>query len=166
MKQRPEIDLSALLDNMMSCELLDEDIFETLPMLGLSMVINLSSFEEMTVHGEHEAALLSKHGIEHAHLPVFPPLGLTRRNVLQFGVLLATKEQVLVHAPTRDRIGAMVALLAGWFWGLETRTALETGQRFGLKDLATHVERKLERPLRERPLTGSPRLSRSSKGIA
>ena len=93
----------------------------------------VSSFEEMTVHGEHEAALLSKHGIEHAHLPVFPPLGLTRRNVLQFGVLLATKEQVLVHAPTRDRIGAMVALLAGLVLGVRDQNSARDGATLWLE---------------------------------
>lgn len=145
MNQLPQMDLNSLLDRMMSCELLEEDILETLPTIGVSMVINLSSIEEMHTPCEQEAKILSAYGIEHAHIPVFPPLGMTRRNVVQFGALLATTQTVLVHAPTRDRIGAMVALLAGWCWGLEAHAAIVLGQRFGLESLSSLVTNKLLR---------------------
>lgn len=137
------VDFPAILDDVWSCELLEPEVLETLPGLSVTLVINLSTLDEDRVQCRREASALAALGIEHAHLPILTPIGFTRRNALQLASLLATPGRVIVHAPGRERIGALIALMCHYFYKLDIEHAIEVGEQFGLTTTAQFVRNRV-----------------------
>lgn len=93
-----------------------------------------------------EGAAVAAAGIAYCHLPIGGAADLTRANVEKFDQLLraAGDQLTLVHCASGNRVGAMVALRAGWIEGKSTSEAIAEGQRWGLKGLAPEVRARLK----------------------
>lgn len=92
-----------------------------------------------------EAKAMAAAGIAYHALPIGGAADLTRANVEEFDRLLraAGEQMTLVHCASGNRVGAMVALRAGWIEGKSAREAIAEGERWGLKGLAPEVRARL-----------------------
>ena len=93
-----------------------------------------------------EGAAVAAAGIAYYDLPIGGAADLTRANVEKFDQLLraAGDRLTLVHCASGNRVGAMIALRAGWIEGKGTRDAMAEGERWGLKGLAPEVRARIE----------------------
>lgn len=93
-----------------------------------------------------EGAAVAAAGIAYHQLPIGGAADLTRANVEKFDQLLraAGDRLTLVHCASGNRVGAMIALRAGWIEGKRTRDAMAEGERWGLKGLAPEVRARLD----------------------
>lgn len=110
---------------------------------GLQQIINLRSASEDT--GFDEAGAAARLGLRYAVLGIAGPQDLTIENVRRFDALLAQSQGVptLVHCGSGNRVGAMIALRAGWLQGAPTSEALATGRCWGLTKLEPVVSQLL-----------------------
>ena len=96
--------------------------------------------------GFDEAAAMRAAGIDYESLPINGADGLTRENVERFAQLLAESgdDLTLVHCGGSNRVGALVALKAGWLENRPLEEAVAEGTRWGLSGLEPEVRKRLD----------------------
>jgi Uncharacterized protein conserved in bacteria len=106
---------------------------------GGEVVINLLSQKEMT--DSEEAAVVTRNGMAYYHVPVNGADGVTLANArLVDRILLKNSDKtVLVHCASSNRVGALMALRAGWLDGMSVENALEVGREHGMTSLEDKV---------------------------
>lgn len=113
---------------------------------GVRSVINLRAPDEEMAFDEQ--AEVERLGLHYACIPVCGPQDLTQENVRRFSEELDAargRGPVLVHCGTANRVGAMLALDAGFNRGTPPESALALGREAGLASLEPEVERLLAR---------------------
>ena len=107
---------------------------------GGDVVINLLSQKEMTE--SEEAAVVTRNGMAYYHVPVNGADGVTLENARMVDrILLENSDKtVLVHCASSNRVGALMALRAGWLDGMPVEKALEVGREHGMTSLEDKVK--------------------------
>ncbi|WP_224798518.1 phosphatase domain-containing putative toxin [Idiomarina abyssalis] len=107
---------------------------------GGDVVINLLSQKEMTE--SEEAAVVTRNGMAYYHVPVNGADGVTFENARMVDrILLENSDKtVLVHCASSNRVGALMALRAGWLDGMPVEKALEVGREHGMTSLEDKVK--------------------------
>ena len=107
---------------------------------GGDVVINLLSQKEMTE--SEEAAVVTRNGMAYYHVPVNGADGVTLENARMVDrILLENNDKtVLVHCASSNRVGALMALRAGWLDGMPVEKALEVGREHGMTSLEDKVK--------------------------
>lgn len=117
--------------------------FEALAAAGLKHVINLRPATEDA--GFDEAALAAKLGLSYTVVPVAGPGDLNLARARQFdGALASAQGPVLVHCASSNRVGALLALRAGWLQGKSDDEALALGRAGGLTKMEPAVQALLQ----------------------
>jgi uncharacterized protein (TIGR01244 family) len=108
--------------------------------IGGDIVINLLSQKEMTE--SEEAAVVTRNGMAYYHVPVNGADGVTLENARMVDrILLENSDKtVLVHCASSNRVGALMALRAGWLDGMPVEKALEVGREHGMTSLEDKVK--------------------------
>lgn len=107
---------------------------------GGDVVINLLSQKEMS--DSEEAAVVTRNGMAYYHVPVNGTNGVTFANArLVDRILLKNSDKkTLVHCASSNRVGALMALRAGWLDGMSVENALEFGREHGMTSLESQVK--------------------------
>lgn len=119
--------------------------FLTLASDGFQRVINLRPMAED--HGFDEPAAAAAAGLTYLTLPIASEADLTLANVRKLDQWLANRAQpkTLIHCGSSNRVGALLALRAGWLQQLAMPAALEVGHVAGLTGLEPAVRALLAR---------------------
>ncbi|RUO69668.1 beta-lactamase hydrolase domain-containing protein [Idiomarina ramblicola] len=107
---------------------------------GGEIVINLLSQKEMK--DSEEAAVVTRNGMAYYHVPVNGADGVTLENARMVDrILLRNSDKTaLVHCASSNRVGALMALRAGWLNGMSVENALEVGRKHGMTSLEDKVK--------------------------
>ncbi|MBB6184279.1 fused DSP-PTPase phosphatase/NAD kinase-like protein [Oleiagrimonas soli] len=94
----------------------------------------------------NEAAAVQAQGMTYVHIPVANPDDLTRAAAARLAEAMQQHEasRMLVHCASGQRVGALVALKAGWIDGLSVEDAVAHGREAGLDRLEPVVRAKLQ----------------------
>lgn len=119
---------------------------------GVQVVVNFRLPHEPDP-GYDEAALAAALGLEYLEVPVASQGGLTARNLEAFDAMLAQvgAQSALMYCSSGNRIGAMFALHAARYRGLDTDAAVELGKAHGLTHFEDEVRAELEGEAQEPP---------------
>ncbi|GAB3030370.1 MULTISPECIES: sulfur transferase domain-containing protein [Oleiagrimonas] len=111
---------------------------------GGECVINLRPLAEQA--GWDEAAAVKAHGMTYVHIPVANPDDLTRDAAAKLAQATQQHDvsRMLIHCASGQRVGALVALKAGWIDGQSVDEAIATGREAGLDRLEPVVRAKLQ----------------------
>lgn len=117
---------------------------EALSKAGIRNVINLRPTSETPDFDEGSAVRAA--GMNYESLPIASADDLNRANVERFDALLKKQQgqPSLVHCASSNRVGAMMALRAGWIQGQSTDQAIAVGKQWGLASLEPVVRKKLD----------------------
>ncbi|WP_296206492.1 beta-lactamase hydrolase domain-containing protein [Psychrobacter sp. UBA3962] len=109
---------------------------------GIEHIINLQPDSELTFD---EKSAVEAAGIHYTHLPISGANDLKQINLLEFDKALRTHhgKKTLLHCGSGNRVGACIALRAGWLRGRKMDTALERGKEHGLESLEEEVRMRL-----------------------
>lgn len=120
--------------------------FEALAKAGLKHVINLRPVTEDA--GFDEAALAARLGLSYTNVPVAGPgdLNLANTRALDAALAKAGNEPTLVHCASSNRVGALLALRAGWLQQQPAEAALAAGRAGGLTKMEPAVAQLLSSP--------------------
>ncbi|MGH8110890.1 MAG: beta-lactamase hydrolase domain-containing protein [Rhodanobacteraceae bacterium] len=112
---------------------------------GVRRVINLRGASEDA--GYDEAACAAELGLEYHAVPITGPQDLTLEKARELDALLtaANGPTTLIHCASGARVGALMALRAGWLQGQATDAAIASGRRWGLAPKYEPVVRQLLR---------------------
>ncbi|PNK59713.1 beta-lactamase hydrolase domain-containing protein [Psychrobacter sp. FDAARGOS_221] len=122
---------------------LSEEVIDKLAEAGIEHVINLQPESELTFD---EKAAVEAHGMAYTHLPIAKTDDLKQLNLLEFDKALRTHhgKKTLLHCDSGNKVGAVVALRAGWLRGRKMDTAMQRGKDHGLQqDLEQEVHMRL-----------------------
>ena len=110
---------------------------------GIRNVINLRPASETPDFDEANAVRAA--GMNYESLPIASADDLNRANVDRFDALLKKQEGTpsLVHCASSNRVGALMALRAGWIKGQSVDEAVAVGKQWGLASLEPVVREKL-----------------------
>ena len=109
---------------------------------GVRTVIDLRAADEP--RGYDEAAVAGTLELRYVALPIADTAALTAANAAALQRALAASEgAVLLHCASGNRVGALLALMAAEQEGISAETALDLGQRAGLKSLQPLVRERL-----------------------
>ena len=135
---------AAPVDNLLTAGQPSAADFAALAAAGLKHVINLRPTTEDA--GFDEAALAAQLGLGYVVVSVAGPgdLNLARVRELDAALTATRGEPVLVHCASSNRVGALLALRAGWLHKQSTETALELGRACGLTKMEPAVRGLLE----------------------
>lgn len=116
---------------------------DALSRAGIRHVINLRPASETP--GFDEAAAMQEAGIDYLALPIAGAGDLDLANVRKLDAALKAQagEPSLLHCASSNRVGALMALRAGWIQGLPADEAIEIGRRWGLASLEDEVRQRL-----------------------
>lgn len=110
--------------------------------VGGGVVIDLRDPDE--ARGFDEAAFANELGLRYVNLPVGGAAGLTPARVEALhAALAAASGPVLLHCASGNRAGALLALEAARYDGLDTEAALALGRSAGMKSLEPAVRERL-----------------------
>ncbi|SNT69532.1 serine/threonine protein phosphatase [Psychrobacter sp. LV10R520-6] len=132
------IDLAAVLEpyfrpdeQTIVCGALDNDKVTALANAGVELVINLQPDDELNFD---EAAAVEQAGMYYQQLPISGTNDLKQLKILAFDSVLRQYhgKKVAMHCGTGNRVGAAMALRAGWLRGRKMETAMERGRSHGL----------------------------------
>ena len=128
--------------NTIVCGALDETKIAALAAAGVQHIINLQPDEELAFD---EAEAASRHGMTYSQLPISGAADLKQVNLLAFDRLLREHhgKKIAMHCQTGNRVGAAMALRAGWLRGRKMETALERGRAHGMTTLEQEVHNRL-----------------------
>ncbi|TXD98635.1 serine/threonine protein phosphatase [Psychrobacter frigidicola] len=135
------IDLAAILkpyhrpdDNNIVSGALDEGKVAALALAGVEVVINLQPDSELDFD---EATAVKQAGMQYEQLPIAGADDLKQINMLAFDSLLRQYhgKKIAMHCKSGSRVGAAMALRAGWLRGRKMETAMERGHRYGLTEM-------------------------------
>ncbi|WP_131669048.1 beta-lactamase hydrolase domain-containing protein [Psychrobacter pygoscelis] len=129
-------------DNTIVCGALDEEKVKALAEAGVQHIINLQPDDELDFD---EAAAAERFGMTYSHLPISGADDLKQVNLLAFDRILREHhgKKIAMHCQSGNRVGAAVALRAGWLRGRKMETALERGRAHGLTTLEEEVHNRL-----------------------
>ena len=135
------VDLATMFDpyfrpdaNTIVCGALDEEKVAALAEAGVELVINLQPDDELSFD---EAAAVAQAGMHYEHLPINGVADLKQLKILAFDNILRQ------HCGSGNRVGAAIALRAGWLRGRKMDTAMERGRSHGLTKLEDEVYKRL-----------------------
>lgn len=128
--------------NTVVCGALDEEKVAALAKAGIDVVINLQPDEELSFD---EAASVERAGMGYEHLPISGAADLKQLKILAFDNILRQHhgKKIAVHCGSGNRVGAAIALRAGWLRGRKMDTAMERGRSHGLTKLEDEVFKRL-----------------------
>ena len=128
--------------NTVVCGALDEEKVAALAKAGIDVVINLQPDEELSFD---EAAAVERAGMGYEHLPISGVADLKQLKILAFDNILRQHhgKKIAVHCGSGNRVGAAIALRAGWLRGRKMDTAMERGRSHGLTKLEDEVFKRL-----------------------
>jgi len=111
---------------------------------GIKVVVNMRGADEDP--GYDEPAAAAELGLTYLHLPIAGAAGLTPENVHLFDAFLKQvgDQPVLMHCASSNRVGAMHALHASQYGGMDPEAAIEYGKAHGMTSLEEAVRERLE----------------------
>lgn len=106
---------------------------------GGDVVINLLSYREMA--DSNEPAVVTRNEMAYFHVPVNGADGISHENArLVDRILLKhSDKKILVHCASSNRVGALMALRAGWLDGMPVAAAVAIGKKHGMTSLEKKV---------------------------
>lgn len=115
------------------CGKLDQAKVTALAQAGVELVINLQPDDELSFD---EALAVKQAGMAYEQLPIKDASDLKQLNILAFDHLLRQYhgQKTVIHCGSGSRVGAAVALRAGWLRGRKMETAMERGYSHGLTE--------------------------------
>ncbi len=124
------------------CGALDETKIKALADSGVELIINLQPDDELSFD---EAAAVKQAGMSYEQLPISGAKDLKQLNILAFDNILRQYhgKKIAMHCGSGNRVGAAIALRAGWLRGRKMDTALERGRSHGLTKLEEEVHNRL-----------------------
>ncbi len=143
------IDLTGVLDpyfrpdkQTIVCGALDSVKIAALAKAGVELVINLQTADELNFD---EAAAVTQAGMCYQQLPISGADDLKQLKILAFDNILRQYhgKKVAMHCGTGNRVGAAMALRAGWLRGRKMETSMERGRSHGLSSLEPEVYNRL-----------------------
>lgn len=143
------VDLSAVFEpyfrpdaNTIVCGALNEEKVAALAKAGVELVINLQSEDELSFN---ESAAVERAGMSYEHLPINGAEELKQLKILAFDNILRQYhgKKMAMHCGSGNRVGAAIALRAGWLRGRKMDTAMERGRSHGLTKLEQEVHNRL-----------------------
>jgi protein tyrosine phosphatase (PTP) superfamily phosphohydrolase (DUF442 family) len=125
---------------------LDGPTIVRLQQLGMAHVIDLSLDAETPLQDERSEVQAT--GMQYHAIPVADGNDLNLTKVRQLDALLMQigDAPAVLHCASGNRVGALMALRAGWIHGADPEQALLTGRQWGLTRLAPVVEALLRNP--------------------
>jgi len=111
---------------------------------GIKVVVNLRGEGEDP--GYDEAAAAAELGLTYLRVPVAGAAGLTPENVHLFDAVLKQvgDQPALMHCASGNRVGAVHALHANQYGGMDPEAAIEYGKAHGMTSLEEAVRERLE----------------------
>ena len=143
------IDLAVILEpyfrpdaNTIVCGALDDEKVSALAQAGVEIIINLQPDDEL---GFDESAAVARAGMHYEHLPINGAAELKQLKILAFDNILRQhhSKKIAMHCGSGNRVGAAIALRAGWLRGRKMDTAMERGRSHGLTKLEQEVHNRL-----------------------
>lgn len=143
------VDLSAVFEpyfrpdaNTIVCGALNEEKVAALAKAGVELVINLQLEDELSFN---ESAAVERAGMSYEHLPINGAEELKQLKILAFDNILRQYhgKKMAMHCGSGNRVGAAIALRAGWLRGRKMDTAMERGRSHGLTKLEQEVHNRL-----------------------
>ncbi|MBF2718586.1 serine/threonine protein phosphatase [Psychrobacter sp. NG254] len=143
------VDLAVILEpyfrpdaNTIVCGALDDEKVSALAQAGVEIVINLQPDDEL---GFDESAAVLCAGMHYEHLPINGAAELKQLKILAFDNILRQhhSKKIAMHCGSGNRVGAAIALRAGWLRGRKMDTAMERGRSHGLTKLEQEVHNRL-----------------------
>ena len=124
------------------CGALNSEKVKVLATAGIELVINLQPDAELLFD---EAAAVAAVGIAYEHLPLSGAKDLKQLNLLAFDKILRQYhgKKIVMHCGSGNRVGAAMALRAGWLRGRKMETAMASGFSHGLTTLEAEVHNRL-----------------------
>ncbi|WP_435949097.1 beta-lactamase hydrolase domain-containing protein [Psychrobacter sp. DM8] len=124
------------------CGALDDDKIAALVKAGVELVINLQPDDELVFD---EADAVQQAGMSYEQLPISGANDLKQLNILAFDNILRQHhgKKIAMHCGSGNRVGAAIALRAGWLRGRKMDTAMARGQSHGLTGLEEEVRNRL-----------------------
>lgn len=109
---------------------------------GIEHIVNLQPDSELSFD---EKSAVEAAGIHYTHLPISGADDLKQVNLLEFDKALRAHhgKKTLLHCGSGNRVGACMALRAGWLRGRKMDTAMERGKQHGLTGLEEEVRMRL-----------------------
>ena len=128
--------------NTIVCGALNEEKVTALAEAGVEVVINLQPDDELSFD---ESAAVKLAGMHYEQLPISGVADLKQLKILAFDNILRQHhgKKIAVHCGSGNRVGAAIALRAGWLRGRKMDTAMERGRSHGLTKLADEVYKRL-----------------------
>ena len=129
-------------ENTIVCGALDDEKVAALVAAGVELVINLQPDEELKFD---ESTAVEQTGMQYEHLPINGAADLKQLKILAFDNILRQHhgKKIAMHCGSGNRVGAAIALRAGWLRGRKMDTAMERGRSHGLTKLAEEVHNRL-----------------------
>lgn len=117
-------------------------MIEQIAQAGIEHIINLQAETELSFD---EKSAVEAAGMSYTHLPISGAEDLKQVNLLEFDKALRTHhgKKTLLHCGSGNRVGACIALRAGWLRGRKMDTAIERGKEHGLNELEEEVRMRL-----------------------
>ncbi|MGP9687635.1 beta-lactamase hydrolase domain-containing protein [Psychrobacter sp. AOP22-C1-C5] len=128
--------------NTIVCGALDDEKIVALAKAGVDVVINLQADDELIFD---ESASVAQAGMQYEQLSISGAAELKQLKILAFDNILRQHhgKKIAVHCGSGNRVGAAIALRAGWLRGRKMDTAMERGRSHGLTELEDEVYKRL-----------------------
>jgi len=128
--------------NTIVCGALDDEKVAALAKAGVELIINLQPDDELSFD---EASAVEQAGMHYEQLPISGAKELKQLKILAFDNVLRQHhgKKVAMHCGSGNRVGAAIALRAGWLRGRKMDTAMERGRSHGLTKLEQEVHNRL-----------------------
>lgn len=129
-------------DNIVVTGALNPAVIGDLKTAGVEVVINLQPEDELTFD---ERSALDAADIAYINVPIRDANDLKQVKIMDFDKALRQYhgKNTLIHCKSGNRVGAAVALRAGWLRGRKMDTSLERGKAAGLAGLEQEVHNRL-----------------------
>ena len=129
-------------ENTIVCGALDDEKVTALAAAGVELVLNLQPDDELSFD---ERAAVERAGMHYEQLPISGTQDLKQLKILAFDKILRQYhgKKIAMHCGSGNRVGAAMALRAGWLRGRKMDTAMERGRSHGLTKLAEEVHNRL-----------------------
>lgn len=129
-------------ENTIVCGALSDEKIQALANAGIELVINLQPDAELLFD---EAAAVAAAGMVYESLPISGAKDLKQLNLLAFDKILRQYhgKKLAMHCGSGNRVGAAMALRAGWLRGRKMETAMASGFNHGLTTLEAEVHNRL-----------------------
>lgn len=128
--------------NTIVCGALDDEKVAALAKAGVELVVNLQPDDELSFD---ESAAVERAGMHYEQLPISGAADLKQLKILAFDNILRQHhgKKIAIHCGSGNRVGAAIALRAGWLRGRKMDTAMERGRSHGLTKLEDEVFKRL-----------------------